>query len=199
LKIRLRAHVWISCISAAMAVSPVPAAAAVVNQCAAGTPTAASYTWDFKGEANTIFKDVRDDAEQALYHADKLQSYAGDPNLDWQTHADQLEYMKGEINDMGTKLCRLETIRRVVAPWQQQVIDQIATNARLMADNAQDAIMFGDTKPKDLWLATYQKHVNNLYNEANSLTHLVGNAVEFAGVSKEYQELRHDLGVRTSP
>jgi hypothetical protein len=115
LKMRLRALVWISCISAAMAVSPVPAAAAVVNQCTAGNPTAASYTWDSKGEANTIFKDVRDDAEKALYHAVKLQSFAGDPNLDWQTHADQLEYLKGEINDMGTKLCRLETIRRVVA------------------------------------------------------------------------------------
>jgi hypothetical protein len=182
-----------------MAVSPVPAAATVVNQCAAGNPTAASYTWDFKGEANTIFKDVRDDAEQALFHTDKLQSYAGDPTLDWQTHADQLEYLKGEINDMGTKLCRLETIRRVAAPWQQHVIDQIATTARLMANNAQDAIMFGDTKPKDLWLATYQKYVNNLYSEASSLTHSAGNAVEFAGVSKEYQELRHDLGVRTSP
>ena len=82
LKMRLRALVWISCISAAMAVSPVPAAAAVVNQCTAGNPTAASYTWDSKGEANTIFKDVRDDAEQALYHAVKLQSFAGDPNLD---------------------------------------------------------------------------------------------------------------------
>jgi hypothetical protein len=68
-----------------------------------------------------------------------------------------------------------------------------------MANNAQDAIMFGDTKPKDLWLATYQKYVNNLYSEASSLTHSAGNAVEFAGVSKEYQELRHDLGVRTSP
>jgi D-alanyl-D-alanine dipeptidase len=82
------------------------------------------------------------------------------------------------------------------------VIDQIATNTRLMADNAQDAILFGNTKPKDLWLATYQKYANNLYSEANNLTHSVhsvGNAVEFAGVSKEYQELRHDLGVRTSP
>lgn len=196
---RLRTLFWSSCISAAIAVSAIPAAAATVSQCAAGKPTAASCTWDFKGEANTIFKDVQADAQQALYHADKLQSFAGDPNLDWQIHADQLEYLKGEINDIGTKLCRLKTIRRVVAPWQQLVIDQIATNARLMADNAQDAIVFGDTKPKDLWLATYQKYVNNLFSEANSLTHSVGNAVEFASVSKEYQELRHDLGVRTSP
>ena len=68
-----------------------------------------------------------------------------------------------------------------------------------MADNAQDAIVFGNTKPKDLWLATYQKYLNNLYSEASNLTHSVGKAVEFASVSKEYQELRDDLGARTSP
>ena len=81
-----------------------------------------------------------------------------------------------------------------MAPWQQHVIDQILTDTRLMADNAQDAIMFGNTKPKDLWLADYRKYLNNLYSEANSLTHSVGTAVKFASVSNEYQELRHDLG-----
>ena len=59
-----------------------------------------------------------------------------------------------------------------------------------MADNAQDAIVFGNTKPKDLWLATYQKSLNNLYSEASSLMQSVGKAVEFANVSNEYQELR---------
>ena len=195
---RLRALLLGSCISAAIAVSANPAAGATINQRLAGKPTAASYTFDFKGETNTIFKDVQSDAQQALYHADKLQSFAADPNLDWRAHADQLDYLKYEINDMGAKLCRLETIRRVVAPWQQREIDRIAMSVRLMADNAQDAIVFGSANPKDLWLATYQTYLNDLYSEANSLAHSIGNAVEFASVSTEYQELRHDLGARTS-
>ena len=63
-----------------------------------------------------------------------------------------------------------------------------------MADNAQDAIVFGNTHRNELWLAAYQKNVNNLEDEAIALTHSVGNAVQFAGVSKEYRELRHDVG-----
>ncbi len=98
-------------------------------------PTAASLTRDFKGEANTIFKEVQDEAQQALYNADELKSFAENSNLDWQTHASQLGYLKSEINDIGAKLCRLEAIRRVLAPWQQHVIDEIATGARLMAAN----------------------------------------------------------------
>ena len=133
-----------------------------------------------------------------MYHADKLQSFARDPDLDWQTHASQLEDLKYEINDMGAKLCRLETIRRVVAPWQQGEIDRIGTSVRLMADNTEDAIAFGDSKPRDLWLAPYQKYVTNLYREADALTHSIRNAVEFASTSKEYQELRQELGVRAS-
>ncbi len=196
---RLRTLFWGGFMVVAMALSAFPATkAAVAQACVAGEATAASFTWDFKGEANTIFKDVQDDAQQALYHADELQSFAENSNLDWQTHANQLEYLKSEINDMGAKLCRLETIRRVLAPWQQNAIDEIATDARLMAGNAQEAIVFGTSNPKELWRAGYQDHVNSLYREAQSLTHSVTHAVEFAGVSQQYQQLRKELGVRTS-
>lgn len=192
---RFRTLLWSGCISAALAVCAIPASAATAShQCVAGEPTAASYTWNFKSEANTIFQEIQSEAQDASYHADMLQSFARDPNMSWDSHADQLEYLKSDINDIGAKLCRLQTIRRVVAPWQQNVIDRIVTDTQLMADNAQDAIVFGNTHRSELWLATYQKNLNNLEDEATALTHSVGNAVEFAGVSKEYRELRQDVG-----
>lgn len=92
----------------------------------------------------------------------QTQSFTENPNLSWETHASQLEDLKGDINDIGAKLCRLETIRRVVAPWQKREIDRIATTVRLMADNAEDAILFVNDKPNDLWLGTYQSYLNNL-------------------------------------
>ncbi len=192
---RLRTLLCSGCISAALALCAVPASAATAShQCVAAEPTAASYTWDFKGEANTIFKDIQSDAQDALYHADMLQSFARDNQMTWDAHADELEYLKAEINDIGAKLCRLQTIRRVVAPWQQNEIDQIVTDTQLMADNAQDAIVFGNTHRNELWLAAYQNNLNNLEDEATALSHSVGHAVQFAGVSKEYRELRQDVG-----
>jgi hypothetical protein len=194
---RLRTLLWSGCISAALALCAVPASAATAShQCVAAEPTAASYTWNFKGEANSIFRDIQSDAQEASYHADMLQSIARDPQTTWDAHADELEYLKSDINDIGAKLCRLQTIRRVVVPWQRNVIDQIVDDTQLMADNAQDAIVFGNTHRSELWLATYQKNVNNLEDEATALAHSVGNAVQFADASKEYQELRHDVAVR---
>jgi len=189
---RLRTLLWSGCLSAAMAVAAVPAAA--VHECVAGPPAAASYSWNFKAEANGIFKQIRSAAQDALYHADKLQSFADDRGLDWQTHANQLEDVKSDINDIGAQLCRLETIRRVVAPWQQHTIDQIAADTRLMAGNAQDAILFGNVHQRDLWLAQYQNNLANLDNQARNLEHSVANAVEFPAVSKEYRGLEHKLG-----
>ena len=200
---KLRTMLWAGCLSAAMTVSVVPGTAAMKTTCAAGCacmpgePTAASNTWNFKDEANRLFKDVQADAQNALYHADKLQSFGDSQDLAWAAHADQLSPLKRDINEMGTRICRLETIRRVTDPWQQREIDRLSAEARLMAYNAQHAIQFGNTHAKTLWLPTYRGDVNNLYNEAKALTRSVNDAVEYASVSKEYRGLSHDMGTRS--
>jgi len=198
MNIKLKALLFSSYVSVAMVAFAVPARAAAAHECVAAKPTAASYTWDFKGEANTIFQAVQADAEQAVNHADMLQSFAQDPGFSWQTHQNELLALKAEINDIGDKLCRLETIRRAVTPWQQAEIDRIATAARLMADNTQDAIRFGNDHQADFWLPAYQKYTNNLYDQARSLANSVGNAVAYARVSRESRDLERKLGMRKS-
>ena len=91
----------------------------------------------------------------------------GIPNVTWDAHADELEYLKSEINDIGAKLCRLQTIRRVVAPWQQNVIDQIATDTQLMADNAQDAIVIRQHSP----YGTLARHVSEEPEQPGGRSH----------------------------
>lgn len=191
----LKTLLYSICASAAMVLFSMPVGAAVKKDCEAGKPTAASYSWDFHSEANKIFADLDSDAQQVLDHAERLQSYSG---LTWQAHADQLEPLRNEVNDMGAMLCRLETIRGAVSPWQQKTIDEIAAILHLMADNTGDAIRFGSTHPDELWVPTYQGNVNNLYNEAQSLTRNVGEAVQYSHVTNEYQNLRHELNVRST-
>jgi len=183
-----------------MIMLPSASAAAVhaVHECVAGPPTAASYTWNFKQEANDIFQDVRLDALQAEDAAANLQSFQTDPDLGWEAHAHQLAKLRSAVNDMGSKLCRLETIRRVVDPWQQNVIDRLATNVTLMADNTEDAILFVNQERDDLWMATYKKYVDNLYNESSAVARNTGDAVAYSAIHQEYQHLRNDLGVKTS-
>lgn len=192
---KLRTLLVSTCALAATAAFVVPGMGASVHECAPGSPTAASYTWNFKAEANSIFQDLETLARQTRGDADQFQNYSRDEAVSWELQSDQLNILKQEVNDMGARLCRLETIRRVLEPWQQAEVDRIAQEVQLMADSTQDAIVYLAGHEHDLWVPTYQKYANNLYKEAGSLTQSLGNAVSYANVSKEYQDLRHKLGV----
>jgi hypothetical protein len=189
----LRKLLWGSALAVAMMLPAIPAPAATVTGCAAAKPTALSNTWNFKHEADNIFAGVAFDAQQISDHAETLRNFATDSNISWPDDADQLNTVKDNIDDIGAKLCRLETIRSMVAPWQQRIVDQIVTSTRLMADNAQDAITFADHNQQDLWTPAYQDRVNTLLNEATSLKRTVHNAVQYAHVSKEYRDLHRNL------
>jgi hypothetical protein len=181
-----------------MAAFPAMAVTSPALGCPVGKVTPASYTWNFQKETDAVFQDVQSDAQQALTQAAYLQSFADSDDVTWYSTADRLNQMASLVNDMGQKLCRLETIRRVDAPWQQDAIDRIATTLRLMADNVTDAIQFGNQNQQELWHPTYQKYVNSLYEQAHSLTQSVDHAVKYAKVQTQYKDLRKDLGVKTS-
>jgi hypothetical protein len=195
---RVRTLFVSTCALAAAVALVGPGMAAAVHECVPGSPTAASYTWDFKAEANSIFQELETLARQTRGDAEQLQTFSRDEGVSWETQGDQLDIIRQEINDMGAKLCRLESIRRALAPWQQAEVDRIAQDVQLMADNAQDAIVYLDNHEQALWMPTYQKYSNNLYREAGALTDSLSDAVTYAGVSKEYQDLRHKLAVPAS-
>lgn len=186
------------CAFGALAFLPASAAAAA-RECIVQQPTPASYTWNFQQETNNIFKDVQFDAQQALYNTGRLQRTAWGPDsVSWTTDAVHLNRIGSAVNDMSGKLCRLETIRRAAAPWQQRAIDRIAFDVKLLADNTQDAIAFGSAHRETLWVPAFQKDLDNMYTEAHDLTQSVGYAVQYTKVDRQDRVLRKDLNVRSS-
>jgi hypothetical protein len=181
---------------AGMAALPATSLAAESHACAPGKPTPQSYTWDFRGEASRLLNDIQVDAAKAQQHASKLDVFAADPLISWQTHAGQLASIRREVNDMGRKLCRLEVIRRVVAPWQQEAIDRTAPSVRLMADNAEDALVFLNNNQGNFWQPDYQKYVANLDQESGQVSHSVKTFEEYAKVHSEDLHLRKELGTK---
>jgi len=187
----------VGCILAALSI--VPAASAAARECIVRRPTPASYTWNFRQEANNAFRGIEFDAAQAQYHAEQLQSMVARPDsVSWLSDVTQFDQIRSAVNDMGQAVCRLETIRRVVAPWQQKTIDRIARDLTLLADNTQDAMVFGNSHRETLWVPTYQHYVNNMFTEARKLTQSVDNAVEYVKVNREDHTLRKDLAAKSS-
>jgi len=184
--------------SAALVLTTVPLGAMTVQECTAGAPTAESYTWNFQKEADNLFQELQANAQQAMDTADTLQSFSRNAEVSWTTHADYLRKLKTEVNDASQKLCRLETIQRVLPAWQQKAIKRIRTQVQLMADNTEGAIAFLDSNRGQLWSPTYDNYLNNSYSEAKQMNQSTENVVEYANVLHQYKDLRNDLGIAKS-
>ena len=163
---------------AAVGVCAFAASSGQTNACVAGPVTPQSYTWNFKQEADRIFADIQSDTEQAAEDSTTLQQVVRDPDVDWQVEGVPLNDIRDEVNDIGMKVCRLETIRRVLDPWQQKAVDGIAGSAAEIADNTEAAIDFGNTHPFELWAPTNAGYATNIANGIRLLDHSVRHAVE---------------------
>jgi hypothetical protein len=163
------------------ALAGLPAAAAVPQACIAGSPESFSYNRNYEKQANDLLQDIRSQASQAQRQAADLRTFARTGQENWQAHAFKLAKVKTEVNDMGRELCRLDVIRPVLEPWQQNAINRIAPHIQLIADNAQDAIGFLNThETTTLWQPTYRLYVRNLDRQARQISHTVKNSQAYA-------------------
>jgi len=171
-----------------------PAASVPTNQsCASGAPTAQSYTWNFRQEAQELLDDVGAEAWQASFHADHLQNFP--LQIDWQEHAIELNAIRVEVNDMGSKLCRLEAIRRVVAPWEQKAIDDAAPLIVEMSNEAQSAITFLNDNHNHLFNPAYHAYSEEIYQQSSKLSHQLSEFEDFGKVHQEDIRLEKSLGL----
>ena len=183
---------------AAIAVTPVMSIGMERGTCKPGQPTEQSYTWNFPREASGILNDVRAGATQVEDHADQLRSLSMNTSLNWQGQGDELISIKGKVNDMGAKLCRLEEIRAAVLPWQRKAIDQTAVLIQEMANNTKQAIQYLNKNEEHLWSSTSRPYATNLYNESRRLSQTIGNFEKLAKLRQEEKALHTALGTKSS-
>ena len=193
----LKRYANLGYVAVAALLAPALPLAAASHSRTSGAPTEDSYTWNFKDEASTLLADVQQEANDIVDHAEELQSFAANPDLSWKSHANQLQYVKDALNDMGGKLCRLETISPVVTPLERRELDTAVPLAVLMAKNTTEAIQFVSDHPGTLWMPAYQKYVNNLYEQSLKLDSAVKKYREYAKVRDKEERLQSELGLKT--
>jgi hypothetical protein len=162
--------------------------------CAAGVPTAASYNWDFPREASSLLREIRADAEQVQDQAELLRRYSLETSRTWESHADTLMAIRDKVNEMGSKLCRLETIRASALPWQREAIDRAAVMVREMAANTKQAIDFLNQNQDRFFDPEYRQYAANLDQESTRLSQTIGEFEQLAKVRQRERRLDKELG-----
>jgi hypothetical protein len=148
--------------------------AASAKLCPTGPVTAASYTWNFPKEASGLLAQMKTDASQVRNIADNLQAVdrEGYSNF-WQYDATLLQQARGNVNAMDGMLCRLETIRRVSAPWEKQAISHLAPSILELSGTTQVAIDYLNHNHQALMFPAYTDQAQVMYNKANRIVNFV--------------------------
>jgi hypothetical protein len=159
--------------------------------------TVDASAWNFQKEASHLLAEVRVFSGELRKDGDQLESFRLS-NLSWQTHGDQLTRAKGHINAMGERLERLQEIRHVTAPWQQQAIDRMVPVAAEIASRTQAAIEHLNENRGYLFALTYTDHLTTIAEQARRLDDSARAFVEYGNTQEKLDQLQEDLEIRAS-
>jgi len=170
-------------------------AASPAQQPTARCPDA--VTWDFQKEASGLLGEVQALSGKLRLDAEKLESFPRS-KLSWESHANQLNLVREHVNQIGDRLKRIQEIRHVTSPWQQQAIDRIVPVAAELASRAQAAIEHLNENKSYLFAPTYTDHLSTIAQQAGELTDSVNTFVEYGNTRQKLEQLQQKLEIAQS-
>lgn len=136
---------------------------------AAAVATIPAFAAPPPAQTHNLLQKINLQAQSTELDASRMYSYSWD-QLDWMAQGLQLTTLKGDINTLGREVHWLQT-EGALTPDQQIMVSRIARRVNLMANDTEDAILFGSAHRDQLWKLGYQKDVGLLYSNASRLVH----------------------------
>jgi len=153
--------------------------------------------WDFQREASDLLREIRDVSGRLRMAADRLESFTRS-KLSWQSHGDQLTLVKDHINQMGGRLERLQQIRHVIVPWQEQAIDRMVPIAVELASRTQAAIEHLNENRSHLSAPIYTDHLGTIAEQTSTLNDSANDFLEYGRAQDKLEQLRQKLEIGAS-
>ena len=146
-------------------------------------------SWSFPAEASQLLQEIRSSAAKLTRHTSNLESYTFS-NVSWQRHAEELNAARRYVNEMGEQLHRLQTIRHVAEPWQQQALDSIHPIAADLAARTEAAILHLNDNRMALWKPSYTGHLKSLADRAGRMKEAADLHLDLAQTQDKLEALR---------
>lgn len=177
-------------LAGSLAASPLPRLA--------GETVTTSYGWNFQKEASGLLAETRGLTNKLYRDADTLAVLARGNQVSWQTHANYLNSVRSHINELGKRLERLQAIKHVVAPWQQQAIDRMVPVAVELATRTQSAITHLNENQRFYFAESYQQHLDAISDRAVELKETISGFVDFGQTQQKMERLQQQMEIASS-
>jgi hypothetical protein len=124
-----------------------------------------------------LMKNLAFAANDAADQASELDAAAYSSSVSWEVHAQRLQALKDDVNEMGRILTRLDDRRASLSAPDRDSLDHAGTILKDMATNSQAAIQFLNADQQNFWQSSYRKNVSNLSNESTQLASSLDHAI----------------------
>ena len=144
---------------------------------------------NYPSEATGLLKEVQFTATLLTRDAAILESYSRGV-LSRESHADGITTVKHRINTMGEKLNRLQAIRHLVTPWQQEAIDSAVPPAVTLAAHTQAAIERLNDRGNNLWHPDYTDLLRGISERSGQVKEAVNLHLDMAETQDKLERLQ---------
>jgi hypothetical protein len=134
-----------------------------------------TYDRNLSQEATNLLNSVRTDAQQVQTDTSKLQNLSKD---DWRANVNEWNQIQRQVNDMSSKVSRLEAISSSVRPRQRKTIINTTGMVRLMAVYTKDATNYLDSHHDNFFNHNYRNYEKDMSKEARKISRSVSKLEE---------------------
>lgn len=154
-------------------------------------PTA--LNWAYHYEASGVLEEIHGLSTRLADDTDFLELNSRRNQLNWESHAQQLNEIRWHINRMGEKLDRLQEISGMIAPWQQKAVERVMPRALELAARTEGAIAFLNEQQGNMWSAPYTEHVSAMAEHAEDIRSTVSMFLEYGKASGKQEMLERQI------
>ena len=123
----------------------------------------------------------------------RLQAKA-ESQMDADSHRDDLETVRTDINRIGVDLQALDRQRASLTEWEAKALDQALPLMQEAAFNAEAAMRAYSTGRTHLWATSYPREMAKISEDTEKVKDLVGGYLKLASVRQEEQRLEVKVG-----
>lgn len=143
--------------------------------------------------ASKLLSEIRTENVALRLSAETLESFSGQPQPSWRTHAAHLEKVKAHINEIGSRAAELQRIRHRALPWQQQAITEVTSHAARVATSTQAALVYLNENQSHLFAPEYNNHLITIANSSRDMHQTVSKFLDFERTQQRLQRLQAEL------
>jgi uncharacterized surface protein with fasciclin (FAS1) repeats len=118
-----------------------------------------------------------------------LESKRRNTKLSWQTHADKLNLIKEQVNELGEKLTELEGMKSRATLFQEKAIEAARPHLEDIAQRVEKAINWLNEDRRSISNAEYRDNLHGIWSDADQLYRHVDTIIDYHEARMRMHEL----------